>query len=151
MSREIIEQEIRQTLWLSHGCLGLYGDDGEMQCGACLIDFKRDSFQRIADRISVLPSERLQADERDKEQKLLRKVMACGHVRANWNHRSDCGWFMPGLGECDSGGCYCMACQREERERERVREMSIKAAWGTRGADAIRQLDLTKLDEKEKV
>ena len=54
MSRE---EEIRQTLWLGHGCQGLYGDDGEMQCGACCIDFKRDSFQRIAKLIRARPNE----------------------------------------------------------------------------------------------
>ena len=35
---------LRRLLWLRHGCsvAGLYGDDGEMQCGVCMIDFKRD-------------------------------------------------------------------------------------------------------------
>ena len=53
---EIIEEEIkldekvlRKLLWLKHGCSieSLYGDDGEMQCSNCLIDFKRDSIERI--------------------------------------------------------------------------------------------------------
>lgn len=37
--------ELRQLLWLRHGCPinALYGDDGEMQCGICLVDFRRDS------------------------------------------------------------------------------------------------------------
>jgi len=34
-------RKLRELLWLRHGCVGLYGDDGEMQCGACLLDFKR--------------------------------------------------------------------------------------------------------------
>lgn len=35
--------ELRKLLWLRHGCSIhlLYGDDGEMQCGVCKIDFKR--------------------------------------------------------------------------------------------------------------
>ncbi len=42
----LIEEEellLRQMLWLSHGCpiSALYGDDGEMHCGSCMIDFKR--------------------------------------------------------------------------------------------------------------
>lgn len=37
------EMLLRKLLWLRHGCDGLYGDDGEMQCGRCLIDFKRMS------------------------------------------------------------------------------------------------------------
>lgn len=30
-------------LWINHGCeIGtLYGDDGEMQCSSCIVDFKR--------------------------------------------------------------------------------------------------------------
>lgn len=37
------EQILRQLLWLNHGCAvsTLYGDDGEMQCSKCGIDFKR--------------------------------------------------------------------------------------------------------------
>lgn len=35
--------ELRRGWWLSHGCSGvaLYGDDGEMQCHDCRIDFRR--------------------------------------------------------------------------------------------------------------
>ena len=44
--KPLSEQEemfLRQMLWLSHGCPfpALYGDDGEMQCNSCMIDFKR--------------------------------------------------------------------------------------------------------------
>lgn len=37
------EMILRRMVWLSHGCdpIALYGDDGEMQCGQCCIDFKR--------------------------------------------------------------------------------------------------------------
>ena len=41
---------LKQLLWLRHDpehFSGLYGDDGEMQCGACLIDFKRMSAEQI--------------------------------------------------------------------------------------------------------
>lgn len=41
-------KKLRELLWLMHGHDGLYGDDGEMQCGTCKIDFKRDSAERIA-------------------------------------------------------------------------------------------------------
>lgn len=30
------ERDTREVLWLGHGHTGQYGDDGEMQCGACL-------------------------------------------------------------------------------------------------------------------
>lgn len=34
---------LRQMLWLRHGCeiSALYGDDGELQCSECGVDFKR--------------------------------------------------------------------------------------------------------------
>jgi hypothetical protein len=46
------ELELRQLLWLRHGCpiTALYGDDGEMQCNRCRIDFKRDSAADILAR-----------------------------------------------------------------------------------------------------
>lgn len=44
--------ELRRLLWLRHGCpfSALYGDDGEMQCHACQIDFKRDPVAHIERR-----------------------------------------------------------------------------------------------------
>lgn len=49
MSNESPDIKIRKLLWLLHGCpiSALYGDDGEMQCGICLVDFKRDSVDDI--------------------------------------------------------------------------------------------------------
>ena len=46
------ELMLRKLLWLNHGCnfTALYGDDGEMQCQKCMLDFKRDSAQKIKDR-----------------------------------------------------------------------------------------------------
>lgn len=47
----IPEQELREYLWLNHGHLGLYGDDGEMQCGECskygIIDYKRNPLDKV--------------------------------------------------------------------------------------------------------
>lgn len=49
------ENEIlRELLWLRHGCTGLYGDDGERQCESCMLDFKRDSAQKISDRFEEI-------------------------------------------------------------------------------------------------
>lgn len=42
---------LRRLLWLNHGCVDLYGDDGEMQCSKCMIDFKRDSVKAIEDKL----------------------------------------------------------------------------------------------------
>lgn len=43
---------LRRLLWLRHGCPShaLYGDDGEMQCHACMVDFRRDTPERIDER-----------------------------------------------------------------------------------------------------
>jgi len=38
--------KLRKLLWLTHGCKQLYGDDGEMQCSSCSLDFKRDSVKK---------------------------------------------------------------------------------------------------------
>lgn len=37
------QEQWREMLWLNHGCENrmLYGDDGEMQCSRCGLDFKR--------------------------------------------------------------------------------------------------------------
>ena len=54
---QAIEEEnkaLREMLWLRHGCLALYGDDGEMQCGKCVIDFKRAEPQQIAARFEQI-------------------------------------------------------------------------------------------------
>ena len=56
---------LRQLLWLNHGCspAALYGDDGEMQCSACLIDFKRDPADRIMAAFIRRGSEALAAEQ----------------------------------------------------------------------------------------
>lgn len=50
-----LEGELRQTLWMSHGHQGLYGDDGEIQCNTagCMIDFKREPLEQIQERLYV--------------------------------------------------------------------------------------------------
>lgn len=53
------EKQLRKMLWLSHGCTGLYGDDGEMQCGSCLIDFRRDDVQEIEARFQQIGLQKL--------------------------------------------------------------------------------------------
>jgi len=49
-------QQAREALWLGHGHTGLYGDDGEMQCGLCkpAVDFKR---QPIVELVGALKEE----------------------------------------------------------------------------------------------
>ena len=52
---------LRRLLWLRHGCdlLALYGDDGEMQCALCQIDFKRDPAMMILTRFTLMGLEQL--------------------------------------------------------------------------------------------
>lgn len=48
------EWELRRLLWLHHGCTeGIYGDDGEMQCNACRIDFVRDPIKKITNNFFI--------------------------------------------------------------------------------------------------
>lgn len=44
---------VRRQLWLGHGHIGLYGDDGEMQCnlGGRMLDFKRAPIEDIVAKI----------------------------------------------------------------------------------------------------
>lgn len=47
-------QRLRRMLFLAHknvcGMAALYGDDGEMSCGSCFTDFKRDSLDVIDEK-----------------------------------------------------------------------------------------------------
>ena len=55
--------KIRSYLWLSHGHTGQYGDDGEMQCCACIpyggVDFKRASYEDIFKWLAAIGLEKL--------------------------------------------------------------------------------------------
>ncbi len=44
---------IRSFLWQGHGHEGIYGDDGEMQCGECRRDYKRDSLHECVESARV--------------------------------------------------------------------------------------------------
>jgi len=48
------ELKLRELLWLRHGCEGatLYGDDGNMQCPKCGIDFLYDSVASIESHLT---------------------------------------------------------------------------------------------------
>ena len=59
----------RRLLWLTHGkeCV-LYGDDREMRCNTCMIDFKRMSVEEIDKRFYDLGMEKLKSYyEKEKE------------------------------------------------------------------------------------
>ncbi len=52
-------ETLRKLLWLSHGHRALYGDDGEMQCSECMLDFKRDPIERIEKRFDDMAFDRM--------------------------------------------------------------------------------------------
>ena len=54
---------LRELLWLNHGHLGLYGDDGEKQCGTCMIDFKRTPASDIKHRFDMIDFKRTPASD----------------------------------------------------------------------------------------
>lgn len=58
------ELKLRELLWLRHGCSypALYGDDGNMQCSKCRIDFKKDSAEEIGRRFVAMAMRKLDAD-----------------------------------------------------------------------------------------
>jgi len=52
---------LRQMLWFRHGCSvgSLYGDDGEMQCNSCGIDFLRDTEEHIHNKFYDISMKKL--------------------------------------------------------------------------------------------
>jgi len=64
MSAEQDNLILRKLVWLSHQCYFpfLYGDDGEMQCNHCMIDFKRDSAESIEDKLEEIHMKKLQEE-----------------------------------------------------------------------------------------
>lgn len=57
------EDKVRAFMWVNHGCaagsLALYGDDGEMQCNNCFIDFKREPIDEIMKKLNTMALKRL--------------------------------------------------------------------------------------------
>jgi len=51
---------LRRLLWLYHGHKeGLYGDDGEMQCAECRLDYKRDNIELIEKHFNDMEIKRM--------------------------------------------------------------------------------------------
>lgn len=53
-AKKMDESKLRELLWLRHGCpiTMLYGDDGNMQCSKCGIDFLHDSVASIESHLT---------------------------------------------------------------------------------------------------
>jgi len=68
LAREIFE--LRRMLWSSHGHTGMYGDDGELQCGECLHeygfwDWRRTSIAEIGLKIQEAQLKKLAKSDSD--------------------------------------------------------------------------------------
>ena len=61
-----LDQRIRKALWLAHGSPlhYLYGDDGKMDCNACLLDFVNDPWEKILDKLDDNALRRAGGDKR---------------------------------------------------------------------------------------
>lgn len=73
MSNPEAENKIlRRLLWIRHGCpfAALYGDDGEMQCGICVLDFKEDSAQKIEETFRRLGMEKYTQQIKEAKEKI---------------------------------------------------------------------------------
>ena len=66
---ETENETLRGLLWSRHGCPfpALYGDDGEMQCHNCCLDFKRDSAQKICEIFTKMGMEKLKKYMEEKQ------------------------------------------------------------------------------------
>ena len=69
LAKEILT--LRSMLWLNHGHKGMYGDDGEMQCGECTMeygfwDWKRTDISEIQSKIQAANLKKL-AEQGERE------------------------------------------------------------------------------------
>lgn len=58
MRADEVEMELRREWWLNHGHSGLYGDDGEMQCGRCPADFLRQPLDELRKAVGIARMQR---------------------------------------------------------------------------------------------
>lgn len=64
--RDLWELRARTVLWLHHGCSGMYGDDGEMQCARMenhpgVWDFKRTPWETIVTAFTMAMANQMPA------------------------------------------------------------------------------------------
>ena len=72
MTSEETEAALRYEWWCNHGCPDArYGDDGEMQCGLCVTDFKRLPLSDLQAHVALSRLRALQP-----EQARLRNLLA---------------------------------------------------------------------------
>lgn len=87
--------ELRKILWSAHGNHVRYGDDGEMQCNSCAIDFKRAPTEQLRDSLQMVFAE-LRKDKERLEEKLRISRNALDFLVDG-----NCGYHLCGVcGEC---------------------------------------------------
>jgi hypothetical protein len=87
------EMVLRKLLWFSHNPdhLGiLYGDDGEMQCGACFIDFKRMSAKKIEEVLDRRALANIQLSQSLPSDKAIEKISG-HHIITKFLYCPECG------------------------------------------------------------
>jgi hypothetical protein len=70
------EETLRELLFRQHPCDGKYGDDGEMQCAACKIDFRRDTAEEIRTKMNEVVKARIAAYAKEREDPSLQSTLA---------------------------------------------------------------------------
>lgn len=76
---ELIENLLRLEYWNNHGCnqSARYGDDGELQCGECITDFRRLPMQELVQHVARRRTERT-VNELAKIEQLQAVLAYCG-------------------------------------------------------------------------
>lgn len=108
----------RKSLWLGHGHIGLYGDDGEMQCnlGGCLLDFKRDPLDKIlAKLLTQFQAERALSD-----------ALAAG-LEKHGRHLAHCNGYNKTISDicCDSCGLSKLLAKHRAQRGLDTGEMNV--------------------------
>lgn len=124
--------EVRKFFWLNHGCsiAALYGDDGEMQCGNCKSDFKRDSIESLVSFMTMRMAKRFEAVEEVERYRL--KSLPSGKICAGCKKPI----FKGDGGITDNDGDY----HRECGDYKLLMEKEAKIASLERQIETLRSL-----------
>jgi hypothetical protein len=80
-----LDRKYRTELWAGHGHSEIYGDDGEMQCCRCGVDYRRDDLSKVEQAAMFARTERAtnQVSERDA---LLAELKTAGEAMSDAIH-----------------------------------------------------------------
>jgi len=124
-------KEWREMLWARHGCSSaLYGDDGELQCAACGIDFKRQPAVEIAARFQELGRLKLMSSPPPATPEETEALRALNE------HRGSC------RGACRDQRDLCTVGQQLRANLSAIRIASLEAWERSRAAEAFTGIDV---------